>query len=157
MELGPRYGDSVHQVGDESFSHSESDTNSACGMSSNGTQRPSDQDLEPKKRSLRRREEDKRVFCMKLAMVLALILSALAVSLSLYFFIDSQEMGKFNESYSEAHAMVVDSMTTRLFFTLGAFDSFMVDTVSQAKAAGQIWPEVASVRPARPSPFKSSY
>ena len=133
-----------------SYHHSDESSLSDEDMSSNG-EFSSTQNDTPKavatagKSQPLKRQEDRAVYRMKLVMIVALLISALAVSLCLFFYLDNAEIDKFTEANQAAQQKVVEAVTSSLYFTLGAIDSFMVDSMSIAGSSNQTWPTVTDV------------
>ena len=137
------FGLSNHS-GDRSFDNGDSASESG---GSRGADSFLSQEQQQKKRAEKQQEElaaqeTRYVRRLKVIVVVALILSMIAVSLSAYFFSASQEQTDFQDQFYDDAVKVLSTMGTNLERTLLACDAFCVSITSFSKASAQTWPFV---------------
>lgn len=82
------------------------------------------------------------VCCLRFSVIAVLLLSTIAVALGVYYFIDTNENNNFESNFGDDAEKVFEALSTSLFLTLGAVDSYVMGLVSFANFTNQEWPFV---------------
>jgi hypothetical protein len=86
--------------------------------------------------------ETKRVWRLKLAVLLVVIACTVATAFAVYVYTSNTEEAQFEDQYYEYANKVLDSIGATFDNTFGAMDALATDVVAYAKATNQTWPFV---------------
>jgi hypothetical protein len=86
--------------------------------------------------------ESRAVSYLRLCVLAVLVASAAAVSIGVYFYTLNSELASFEASFSDDATKVMEAVSSSLYITLEAADSYLVNTVSHARSIDQQWPFV---------------
>jgi hypothetical protein len=87
-------------------------------------------------------EETQVVFRLKMVVLLVLIISAVGVAFTVYFYLDKNEEESFRTEFADHAEKVIQGVGHTIDNLLGSFDSLAVLWVSYARATNQTWPFV---------------
>jgi hypothetical protein len=88
------------------------------------------------------KSETTAVFWLRLTVLLVMILSALAVALSVYFYTSGSEQDEFETQFISDSVKVLESVGLTLDTTFGAADAFVLKLVAYARYSNSSWPYV---------------
>jgi hypothetical protein len=140
--------------GDEEFDGDDDpdDASSSGSACSRNTDCPSDADalerteahadLIKKQQKEITKAESRSVRSLKAIVLVVLVLSAIGVALSVYFYTSTSEQAQFETAYDGDVIKVFEGIGRSIENTLVALDTFQVTIVSEARANGQKWPFV---------------
>lgn len=86
--------------------------------------------------------ETKRVWRLKLAVVLVVIACTVATACAVFFYTSNTEQQQFEDQHYEYANKVLDSIGGTFDQTIGAMDALATDVVAYARATDQTWPFV---------------
>jgi hypothetical protein len=98
--------------------------------------------LTPQLREVIDKGESRTAFYLRSLTFLVLILSAIATSLTVFFYITSTEKDEFETQYHSDANKVLESVGKALDNTLGATDAFIVKMIAYADDSNSTWPFV---------------
>jgi hypothetical protein len=98
--------------------------------------------LTPQLREVIDKGESRTAFCLRSLAFLVLIVSAIATSLAVFFYITSTEKDEFETQYNSDAKKVLESVGKALDDTLGATDAFIVKMIAYADDSNSTWPFV---------------
>ena len=127
--------ESTRKTGQESDFHDSS-------HSSTPEDQVEDRELEDEKGEKLALKETKLVRNFKAVVFTVIILSALSVALSVYFYLSNAEQADFENQFEDDAIKVLASLGSNIDLTLGAADAFATTIMSVAKATNQTWPFV---------------
>lgn len=96
----------------------------------------------PKKKEEFARAESKAVHRIRLTVLITLLLSAIAVSLGVFFYLRNEEDKDLRDSFEGEATKVLTSLGKTLDETLGATDAFGVKMITYARNSNSSWPYV---------------
>jgi hypothetical protein len=88
------------------------------------------------------KSETTAVFWLRLAVLLVMTLSAVAVALSVYFYTSGSEQDEFETQFTSDSIKVLESVGLTLDTTFGAADAFVLKLVAYARYSNSSWPYV---------------
>jgi hypothetical protein len=86
--------------------------------------------------------ESKAVSYLRLCVLAVLVASAAGVAIGVFYFTRNSELDSFEASFSDDATKVAEAVSSSLYTTLEAADSYLVNTVSYARSIDQQWPFV---------------
>jgi class 3 adenylate cyclase len=86
--------------------------------------------------------EDKAVFMLRLVVIAVLVMSAVGVSLAVFFYMRSTEDHEFEAQFESDSLKVLEAIGSTLDETLGATDAFIVKMIAYARYSNSTWPYV---------------
>jgi hypothetical protein len=89
------------------------------------------------------KSETTAVFWLKLTVMLVMILSAVVVALSVYFYTSVSEQDEFEAQFTSDSVKVLESVGLTLETTFGAADAFVLKLVDYARYSNSSWPYVS--------------
>lgn len=88
------------------------------------------------------KHETAAVTRLKLAVLLVLVGSTLAIALSVFFYLSNIEESQFNKQFRDDSHKVMESIGSTLDKTLASYDGLAMTLISHAEATNQSWPFV---------------
>lgn len=88
------------------------------------------------------KQESRAVFFLRVIVLLVLVSSAVAVVTSVYMYMTQQETDEFESTFNNDATKVFEAIGKTLDQTLGAMDSFVVQSVAYAKYSNSTYPFV---------------
>ena len=88
------------------------------------------------------KKESQIVQRLRILMLIALVCSAIAVSLAIYFYLHGAETEDFEIQFNSDAAKLLDSIGKTIDDTMGATDAFIVKMISYAHDSNSTWPFV---------------
>lgn len=86
--------------------------------------------------------ETRNVYVLKACAVSVLILSALGIALTVFFYTRNSELYQFENQFHDDANKVMEAIGSSIEDSLGAMDTFATSIVSSARATNQTWPFV---------------
>lgn len=119
-----------------------SDDEGSIHSASYGTDFVEEEAGEMKQEETLAENETKAVGRLKLVVLFILMLSAIGVALSVYFYVRNSELEEFEDSFNGDAVKVLASLGANVDFTMEAIDSFAANVLSYARGTNQTWPYV---------------
>jgi hypothetical protein len=88
------------------------------------------------------KRESKHVFQLRILVGCTLVMTALGVSLGVYYYTSHAEQNEFDEGFDASAEKILENIGSSLARTLGVMDAFAVNLVYMAEQNNETWPFV---------------